>query len=169
MTGYIAGMFLCASVAWLFYWVIVRPWLLISVEDELDRMRTALDWMTIEGDVGTQTAGAAVLKRRLENPRSVRLISLSMPLYFWQTRRGEILASVEEERATVATSPAWVKDMLARQSRLTVKACVANSPSWWPVLAALMLFSLFSRKLETWLDAFQNGMVRIAVQTIATA
>ena len=141
------------TVLWLCYWALVRPFILDSVEEELARMQSCLDWAVIEGANGSSSGAAEVLARNLRGSKSVRWISLGQAVYFRATNQAWIKASAAKEREIFQAAPTWIKDMRRRQAELAIKASLANSPMWWLLIAVVLVGALFSKAVaQLWED-----------------
>jgi hypothetical protein len=146
----IIGIFLILTVLWLCYWTLIRPIILDSVEDELQRMKSNLDWAIINGTAGSQSEAAQILANDLEYPKSIRWISMSQAIITRIFHRSEVTAVGTKECELFESSPPWIREMWAREIRVSVKAALANSPSCWIPLSIVLLISFFSRKVENW-------------------
>lgn len=147
---YIFAIFLLITLGWLVYWVMVRPLILDSVEDEISRMTFQLKWSFIRDEPGAQSEAAQRLLKNLKMSKIVRYISFSQAVFFNLQRRSEIKAVAAKERATFENAPSWIRDGWQRHNMLAVKAALANSPTWWLPLSLLLLASVFSRQAEQW-------------------
>jgi hypothetical protein len=142
--------FLASTVLWLTYWVLVRPIILDSVQDEYRRMRSALDWSIINGLPNSQSLQAQELADDLARSNIVRWNSLGQALWFRFSKRAETKAAMEKEREIFESCPLWIRSMKERDEELTVKAALANSPLWWIPLAAVLFIALFSKGVAAW-------------------
>jgi hypothetical protein len=142
--------FLTLTVLWLTYWVIVRPIILDSVQDEYRRMRTELDWFIIDGLPSSQSLPAQELSNRLAYSKAIRWISFSQAFIASIFKRSELQAAAAKEREIFESSPSWIRDMKERDGDLTVKAALANSPLWWFPISVWLVAAVFSRQLAGW-------------------
>lgn len=143
----IVVIFLFFTVLWLTYWALVRPIVLDSVQDEYRRMRAALDWSIIEGLPNAQSLPAKELEKVLADSDSIRWISLSQAFVAAILKRQEVKALELKEREVFESSPTWIRDMRERDIELTVKAALANSPSWWIPISVLLVAAIFSKQV----------------------
>jgi|ERR1035441_2079669 hypothetical protein len=142
--------FLFVTIAWLSYWVMVRPVVLDSVVDEMRRMRSSLEWAMIEDAPGSRTEAAQKLLKYLEYGPCVRFLSFGPAAAIRFFNRSEIRAFSVKEREVFEPAPLWIREMWQRHARIGVKAVLANSPIWWIPLSLILLAGLFSRKAEIW-------------------
>lgn len=155
------GIFAATTVLWLCYLALVRPLVLDSVEYELSRMRAQLDWDMIDDTAGSRSESAKLLEKTLRSYPGIRWISISQAICYMRSNPAEIKALTAKEREVYRDAPAWVRDMQRRQRELSMKAALANSPSWWIPLAAILLCSFFSKKVEefwTETETATNGL-----------
>ena len=148
--AFVVIIFLFLTIAWLCYWVMVRPIILDSVEDETSRMRSSLEWAMIEGQPHADSEAAQKLLKNLECGRFVRFISFGQVAAVRFFNRSEIRALIVKEREVFDSSPIWIRELWQRHARISTKAVLANSPAWWPILAVALLAGLFSKKIENW-------------------
>jgi hypothetical protein len=149
--------FLVITVLWLCYWTLVRPVILDSVEDELVRMKANLDWAVINGEIGSQSEAAKILESDLEFPSSIRWISLGIALKNNWSSRAEIAAINAKEQKIFECSPLWIREMWERQTVVSVKAALANSPTWWIPLSMILLGCFFSRQVQDWWNDIERA------------
>lgn len=153
--------FLAGTIAWLFYYTIIRPFLLDSVQDELERMKVEVDWAIIDGMDGAQGPAAQKLRSRLENIHGIRWVTIGQGVCLYHLRKTQIKAETVMEQQMLERSPKWVRDLNSRHTRVVVKAALANSPTWWVPLAFIFLGSVFSRKLENVLANTETAVVEL--------
>jgi hypothetical protein len=142
--------FLAGTVLWLTYWVLVRPIILDSVQNEYRRMRSELDWSIINGLPNSQSLPAKELANDLAYSDLIRWNSIGQAFWVHFTKRAEIKAAVEKEREIFQSSPSWILTMKERDEELTVKASLANSPLWWFPIAVMLVGAIFSRRIAIW-------------------
>jgi hypothetical protein len=142
--------FFLITWGWLTYWVMVRPLILDSVEDEISRMKFSVEWAFIQDEPAARSEAALKLLNNLQMGRVVRLFSFGQAVVLNYCHRSEIRTLVAKERATFEASPLWIREAWQRHRVLAVKAALANSPAWWIPLAMLLLASVFSRQAEEW-------------------
>jgi hypothetical protein len=150
MFGHLLQIFALSTLAGLFYWAIIRPFILDSAVDELRRMRSKLDWAIINKEAGATTEGARELSKHLEFYEWVRINSFSNAIFFRFTRRAEVKAEAARAREIFDNSPIWIRNMSMRENQVCMKAALANSPAWWIPLAAILLGTVFSMSLQQW-------------------
>jgi type II secretory pathway component PulM len=138
------------TVVWLCYWAIVRPFILDSAQDELRRMRSALDWAIIEDALGARTEAAQMLSKDLEHSDAIRASSLSPSIVAGLFRRAEVKIEMERERNIYNNCQPWLREMRQRQTQVCVKAALANSPTWWIPLSLILLAGMFSLSIQKW-------------------
>jgi hypothetical protein len=161
--------FVVLTVLWLSYWSLVRPVILDSVEDELIRMKARLDWAIIDGEIGSQSEAAKILEADLEFPSSIRWISLGIAIKNNLSNRVEIAAINAKEQKIFECSPPWIREMWERQTVVSVKAALANSPAWWLPLSMILLVCFFSRQVESWWNDIERATSKARVELQATA
>lgn len=116
-------------------------------------MDSQLEWAMIEGVSGAQSESAQVLQKSLKLYKTARWISISQVIWTLRSNPAEVKALRVKVGEIFKTAPAWVKDMKHRQEVLAMKSALANSPSWWIPLAAVLLFAFFSKTVEQfWKD-----------------
>jgi len=156
--------FLVLTVLWLCYWSLVRPVILDSVENELVRMKASLDWAIINGEIGSQSEAAKILEGDLEFPSSIRWISLGIAMKNNMSNRVEIAAINAKEQKIFECSPPWIREMWERQTVVSVKAALANSPAWWIPLSIILLVCFFSRQVENWWNDIERATSKARVE-----
>jgi hypothetical protein len=161
--------FLAFTVLWLCYWTLVRPIILDSVVDELVRMKSNLDWAIINGEIGSQTEAAKILENDLEFPSSIRWISMGIAIKNNLSNRAEIAATNAKEQKIFECSPPWIREMWERQTVISVKAALANSPSWWIPLSIILLVCFFSRQVDGWWRSIEIAASKSRAELPATA
>src|ERR1022692_2061024 len=144
--------FAVITTLWLFYWAIVRSFILDSAQDELCRMSAALDWAIIEDQIGAKTEAAQQLSKHLEYPEAVRAISLFQAIIARFFRPVEMKTELARERIIFNNSQPWLREMWQRKTQVYVKAAMANSPACWLPLALVLLAGIFSQKIQQWWD-----------------
>jgi hypothetical protein len=142
--------FLTFTVMWLIYWVLVRPIILDSVQNEYRRMRSELDWSIIHGLPSSQSLPAKELAADLAYSDLIRWNSLGQAFLAHFTKRAEIKAAMAKECEIFQSSPSWIRAMKERDEELTVKASLANSPLWWFPIAVMLVVAVFSRRVALW-------------------
>lgn len=155
MITIIAISFLTLTILWLVHWAVIRPIMLDSVERELLRMKSTVDWSIIDELPHSQSFQSQALAKSLECPRCVRHISIGPALYILIKRRAEIRTEEARQRDTFQNSPGWMRDLIRRNGRITMKAALANSPTWWIPLSAVLLGAYFSIKISEFLQEFE--------------
>jgi len=143
-------LFLAITVLWLCYWVVVRPIVLDSVDDQLRQLHSELDWAVIEDRSGARSEAAQHLVRVLQCSPAFRSMSLSPVVLIGRFKRVEIAAQWSKERALFEQAPHWIREMWVQRARLNLKATLANSPAWWGPLAILLLAGVFSQQVQNW-------------------
>ncbi len=161
--------FFAFTVLWLCYWTLVRTVILDSVEDELLRMKSNLDWAIINGEIGSQSEAAKILENDLEFSGSIRWISMGIAIRNNFFNRAEIAATSAKEEKIFESSAPWIREMRERQTIISVKAALANSPSWWIPLSMILLVCFFSRQVESWWKNIQRATSKSRVELPSTA
>jgi len=146
----IITIFFLLTWGWLTYWVMVRPLILDSVEDELRRMKFSVEWAFIQDEPAAQSEAALRLLNNLKIGRFVRFFSFGQAVILNYYHRSEIRALRAKERATFESAPLWIREAWQRHKIISLKAALANSPTWWIPLAVLLLASIFSKQAEEW-------------------
>lgn len=154
-------LFLAFTVIWLFYWAIIRQSILDSVKDDLDKLRSEIDWNIIKNVDGSRSKAAQKLVMEIHYNRILCHLSLSQIVYSMARNRLKIKAESERERVIFESSPKWIRDARMENVQLTMKACLANSPTWWPFLAVTLVSAVFSKKVS----ALWNEIEASAAQT----
>lgn len=149
--------FLIITWAWLTYWIMVRPVILDSVEDELVRMKFSVQWSFIQDEPGAHSEAAQRLLNKLKVGKIIRFISFSHVVVLYANHRSEIRALAAKERASFESAPLWIRDHWQRHRTLSVKAALANSPTWWIPLSALLLARVFSKQAEEWWEGTETA------------
>ncbi|HUA68900.1 MAG TPA: hypothetical protein VMA13_10175 [Candidatus Saccharimonadales bacterium] len=161
--------FLTITALWLCYWALVRTVVLDSVVDELSRMKANLDWAIINGTAGSQSEAAQILANGLELPSSIRWISIGKAVQCNLFNRAEIAAAGAKEQKIFECSPLWIREMWERQTIISVKAALANSPAWWIPLSVILLVCFFSKQVENWWRDTERATIRLRLDVPATA
>lgn len=161
MIPFLITAFLVATVTWLAYWVIVRPVLINSVIDSARKLASDLDWKIIEGFQGSQSESALSLENTLKGYTALRFISLSHVIYYMAIKKQVTLVQVTKEKELLEKSPDWLKEMHQEHARLTVKALILNSPTWWPMLSFVFLICHCSKNLQNKIDAVETVATKI--------
>jgi hypothetical protein len=161
--------FLTGTVLWLCYWALVRPVILDSVERELVHMKTNLDWAIINGEIGAQSEAAKILERDLAFPSSIRWVSLGIVIKSNLHNRVEMAALNSKEQKIFECSPPWIREMWDRHTVISVKAALANSPSWWLPLSMILLVCFFSMKVQDWWNNIERATSKARIAIPATA
>lgn len=159
--------FLVITAFWLCYWTLVRTVVLDSVVDELSRMKSSLDWAIINGEAGSQSEAAQILASGLEFPSSIRWISIGKAIQRNFFNRAEIAASGAKDQKIFECSPLWIREMWERQTIISVKAALANSPAWWIPLSIILLVCFFSRQVENWWRDTERATIRLRLDVPA--
>ena len=142
--------FLFITWGWLTYWVMVRPLLLDSVEDEISRIKFSVEWAFIQDEPSARSEAALKLLNSLQMGRVARFFSFGQAVVFNYLHHSEIRTLAAKERATFEAAPLWIREAWQRRRVLSLKAALANSPIWWIPLAILLLASVFSKQAEEW-------------------
>ena len=156
----IIAIFLLLTLEWLIYWVIVRPMILDSVQDEIRRMKFDLQWAYIQNAPGAGSEPAQILLNNMKMASMARFVSFGQAIFIYRLRRSEIRALYAKERATFQNAQPWIREMWQRHRMVSVKSALANSPFWWPPLAVLLLASVFSRQAEEWWDETETAATK---------
>jgi hypothetical protein len=124
--------------------------ILDSVEDEISRMKFSLDWAIIQEEPASGSEAAMRLLSGVQMGKVVRFVSFGQAVVWSYCHRSEIKSLSAKERATFESAPLWIREAWQRHRVLSLKAALANSPTWWIPLAMLLLASVFSKKAEEW-------------------
>ena len=157
MTTFLIILFMAATLLWLCYWVLVRPVILDGVQVEQAELRSAVDWAIIEGLPDAQSKPAQQLVIDLENTRSARLLSLGVVIFVVFRHRSMVRAITAKEKDAFDNSPVWIREIRQRKAQLSIKAVLANSPTWWLPLAVLSVAAVFSKRIADWLTDAQTA------------
>jgi len=161
-------LFLALTVAWLFYWAIIRQSILDSVKDDLDKLRNEVDWKIINNAEGSRSKAAQKLVLEIHSNRFICWMSLGQIVYCMVQNRVKIKAEAARERAIFESSPKWITDARVENIRLTMKACLANSPTWWPFLAVTLLCAIFSKKVSAWWNDIGDSAAQMRSDNFGT-
>lgn len=142
------------GLLWALYWGAVRPVLIDNVEREREALRSKMEWAIIEGWAGSQTRAAEHLAQHLKT--SLRMASLSPVLYLIIRHRAEVRATADQNRRIYSEAAPWVREILERHRRLSLKAVVVNSPTWWAPLAIVLLTATVSFQVAAWLGTIEQ-------------
>src|ERR1039458_433568 len=99
--------FLLLTWVWLTYWVMVRPMILDSVEDEISRMKFSLDWAIIQEEPASGSEAAMRLLSGVQMGKVVRFVSFGQAVVWSYCHRSEIKSLSAKERATFESAPLW--------------------------------------------------------------
>jgi hypothetical protein len=149
-------LFLSATVLWLIYWAIIRRSIIDSVEDELGTLRDKVYWNIIDGAAGAQSKAASVLADDLELNECSFYISFSVIALGAFKNRSKMRAEFARQKELFDSSPKWIQDANNDNTRLLIKAALANSPTWWVPIAIILFGAVFSKKAMNWWDDIQN-------------
>jgi hypothetical protein len=159
MTALAALLFSGATLVWLVYWLVVRPVLMASVENDLRKLKAELDWAIIEGYPGSSSQAAEVLLVSLQNLKVFRFLSLSqffhMAFFHWSKINAESL----KKQQVFSKAADWIKGIYDRRQRLSQKAMLINSPAWWLPMAILLLLAVFSLNLASKLKVIEEATI----------
>ena len=158
--------FAVATVVWLCYWAIIRPFILDSAQDELLRMKSTLDWAIIENAVGSKTEAAQRLSKDLEHSDAIRTISLSPAIVARFLRPAEMKTELVKERAVFNNCQPWIREMRQRETQVCVKAALANSPALWLPLALILLAGVFSLKVQQWWEETETATGKLKTEQL---
>ena len=143
-------LFLVLSIAWAVYSTLIRPCLLDRIVVDFTRLQSQVDWSIIEGLAAGHERVAQELSQNLEDSETALSLSISMIIFGMLRYQPQINAQLEKERQLSQEMPEWIRQAHVRELHLTTQAAIANSPIWWPLLAALLLVAVFSGKTAKW-------------------
>jgi len=153
---------LIISVLWIstvFFWAVVRPYILESAAWELSKLRAEMDWAIIEEKEGAQSRAAQHLSSTLNGPDLTRVISLSHLVFcdiLWKPNNQ--VAAIEQARI-FENAPRWLMEAFQRCVRVRVKTILANSIVWWIPIALILLCGYFSTAVANWWDSVCLAML----------
>jgi hypothetical protein len=147
-------LFLATTALWVFYWALVRVYLIEAVRYELEDIRIALDWAIIDGRAGSGSRAAQELSSRL---KSAPRLSFGQVLYLYLRNRSRVKIEAVRVHGIYQASEVWIRDLWDRQTHASIKATLANSPSWWMPLAIIFLASLFWNKAKDWMTNLETA------------
>jgi hypothetical protein len=139
------------SASTIFYWAIIRPYILESAFGELSLLRSEMDWAIIEEKEGSQTRSAQAVVRLLNGRDLTRFVSMSHVVFcdmLW--RRAAKIAAAAEQELTFDNAPIWVLEIYKRLIKVRIKTMLANSPMWWIPISLVLLGAYFSQKIAKW-------------------
>jgi hypothetical protein len=139
----------------------LRAVLLDIVKDELDRLRTRVDWAIIEGREGSQSKACHQFEFVLQHPNIIWFVSFSHLLFGVWIKRREIAAQREERAKMFSESPPWIREVQANCAWLFMRAALLNSPVWWPFIPLLLFASQLSGKAYRWWNDIQYCATRV--------
>lgn len=157
MTTFLIILFLATTILWLCYWVLTRPVILDAVQIEQAELRSAVDWAIIEGLPESQSKPAQQLAADLEKSKSARLMSLGAVIFIVFRHRATVRAMTTKDNEIFGNSPVWIREIQQKNAQLSIKAALANSPSWWIPLAVLSVAAVFSKRIADWLMDTQTA------------
>jgi hypothetical protein len=153
--------FLSVGILGLLYWSVVRQSILDSIEDDVAALKNHISWQIIKEAEGSRSPSAQCLIDEVEASKFLCWISFSQIVVYLIQNRAKIKAEAEREAAVFAASPKWIKDARMFNSRLTIKAALANSPVWWLPLALILLCGLFSMSVANWWNDAGNSAAQL--------
>src|SRR5438309_241001 len=109
----------------------IRPLILDSVEDEIRRLKFGLQWAFIQDTPAARSEAAQRLLHNLQSCAVIRFISFGQAVLIYRHHRSEIKALSVKERSTFESAPVWIRKAWERHRMISVKAALANSPTWW--------------------------------------
>ena len=169
MTTFLIIFFLATTVSWLCYWVLVRPVILDAVQIELAELRSAVDWAIIDGLPEAQSKPAQQLATDLKQFQSARMISLSVVIFVVLRHRATVKAITAKDKVIFENSPVWIREIRQKKAQLSIKAALANSPTWWIPLAALSVATVFSKRVADWLTDTQTAASKLHPEDLSVA
>ncbi len=123
------GIFASVTLLWLVYWGLLRSALLNVVKDDLDALRSRVDWAIIEGREGSQSEACHQLEFVLRHSQLIWFVSFSQFVVSMWIKRREIAALRAERSRLFNESPAWIRETQKNCAWLFIRAALLNSPA----------------------------------------
>lgn len=126
-------------VTGLFYWMIVRPWILSRCAARLSRVRDDLHLACMNDDLGAEHPLAAEVLSDTDDTSYIQ--HLSFMLFAIQLLRDRSKSNTDVDRiaAMRKNAPGWLEDLLRSKNEAIIAAIVINSPLFWPVIFLVIL------------------------------
>jgi hypothetical protein len=160
--------FLTATLLWLIYWAIVRQSILDAVEDDLAHLRNRVEWFIIDGAPESQSKSAQILVSEIDCDGFIRWLSFSQIAVDLICNRKRIKIDAAKEKRIFEASPQWIREARNINTALTLKAALANSPTWWIPLPAILLGAMFSWQISDWWNDVESSASKLRSEHFGT-
>ena len=169
MTTFLIIFFLVATILWLCYWVLMRPVILDAVQIDHAELRSAVDWAIIDGLPESQSKPAQQLAIDLEKSNAIRFISLGAVIFVVIRHRSQVRAMTARDKEIFESSSVWIREIRQKKAQLSIKAALANSPSWWIPLAVLSVAAVFSKRIADWITDTETAASKFRPEDLHVA